>query len=656
MNPMALMAYLDAQNKSKQKQNEQKNTFAQQMMQQQLGMAQTGMELRDKAVARTQQQEQFKTSQEAAAAAARLNALQVAAAERAAKLAPVQEKQGFYAPLVQPYAAYKSALDAYDAYTKPGATKIKLPSKERALLDAIRTSRSNLVGAREGLGRLAESSGMEGITLADMDKNYPVLPLPIFGAAQTLPGDSGVKKSEVVPGLDSTAAPVSGSFPAASTPAPASILDTGLPAAQQVAMGRPTLGMPPSAFAPPPPPPPLSLAGFMMSPGAIGVNPSMVGAVKPPVNPAAKAVAPVAVKPQAPPPPLIPKYGESLQAFNRRVDAIRAAENNISWSDLDEPEQTKVDAVVGTMVKEVMDTFVPQPWDAKATGREHAQRSADDFFAHGTSEAMVRRLLAKYAVGDFSVMKSVILDRFVNAFSEFNLPPVLQERLLKQAKDVLDVKESEDKLTTAAANRVYARNADTRAGRADARAALSSQQDLSKGALELDVSKKTQAARIKQLNAQADEAVTNSNIATRTLAKMDREAAEGKTVNYVAKWGSAQKLYKDVVSEPVNKVVDSLFETVKLRLQGTLQSRDTVGRTQLQSQLDKLAQVRARLVSGPPDGYVSMINNNQPGAYALLQDHFAGILSDVKADPNLAPFFNSISNSSGGSNTPGGGN
>ena len=80
MNPMALMAYLDAQNKSKQKQNEQKNTFAQQMMQQQLGMAQTGMELRDKAVARTQQQESFKTSQEAAAAAARLNALQVAAA------------------------------------------------------------------------------------------------------------------------------------------------------------------------------------------------------------------------------------------------------------------------------------------------------------------------------------------------------------------------------------------------------------------------------------------------------------------------------------------------------------------------------------------------------------------------------------------------
>mgnify|MGYP001187262287 CR=1 FL=1 len=31
------------------------------------------------------------------------------------------------------------------------------------------------------------------------------------------------------------------------------------------------------------------------------------------------------------------------------------------------------------MVKEVMDTFVPQTWDAKATGREHAQRSADDF-------------------------------------------------------------------------------------------------------------------------------------------------------------------------------------------------------------------------------------------------------------------------------------
>ena len=141
---------------------------------------------------------------------------------------------------------------------------------------------------------------------------------------------------------------------------------------------------------------------------------------------------------------------------------------------------------------------------------------------------MVKRLLAKYAVGDSSVMKSVILDRFVNAFSEFNLPPVLQERLFKQAKDVLDVKESEDKLTTAAANRVYARNADTRAGRADARAALSSQQDLSKGALELDTSKKTQTARIKQLNAQADEAVTNSNIATRSLAKMDREATEGK--------------------------------------------------------------------------------------------------------------------------------
>ena len=58
--------------------------------------------------------------------------------------------------------------------------KLKLPSKERALLEAIRTTRSNIVGAREGLGRLAESSGMEGITLADMDKNYPVLPLPIL--------------------------------------------------------------------------------------------------------------------------------------------------------------------------------------------------------------------------------------------------------------------------------------------------------------------------------------------------------------------------------------------------------------------------------------------------------------------------------------------
>ncbi|CAB4145067.1 hypothetical protein UFOVP657_42 [uncultured Caudovirales phage] len=652
MNPMALMAYLDAQNKSKQKQNEQQNTFAQQMMQQQLGMAQTGMELRDKAVARTQQQESFKTSQEAAAAAARLNALQVAAAERAAKLAPVEEKKGFYAPLVQPYAAYTSALDSYKAYIDPKNTKVKLPSKERALLDAIRTSRSNLVGAREGLGRLAESSGMEGITLADMDKNYPVLPLPIFGAAQTLPGEAGVRKSEVAPRLDPTAAPAPGSFPTASAPASASILDTGLPAAQQVAMGRPTLGMPPSAFAPAQQPFPSSLAGFMMSPGAIGVNPSMMGAVKPPVKPAAQAVAPVAVKPQAPPAPLIPKYGESLQAFTKRVDAIRAAENNISWSDLDEPEQTKVDSVVGSMVKEVMDTFVPQTWDAKATGREHAQRSADDFFAHGTSEAMVKRLLAKYAVGDSSVMKSVILDRFVNAFSEFNLPPALQERLVKQAKDVLDVKETEDKLTTAAANRVYARNADARAGRTEARSQGMHNVEKAGKELALRQANETYRADIKRINAQAEEAVTNSKIASQQLAKMERDVTEGKKVNYLSVWGSAEKLLNQVVNDPINKVVDSLSENVKLRLQSALSSNQDGSARSLRDQLDLLSTVKARLLA-PPKNYISSINNNSPGAYALLEQHKADILKDVKMNPNLAPFFREILNTTGGGAMPG---
>jgi hypothetical protein len=248
-------------------------------------------------------------------------------------------------------------------------------------------------------------------------------------------------------------------------------------------------------------------------------------------------------------------------------------------------------------------------------------------------------------------MKSVILDRFVNAFSEFNLPPALQERLFKQAKDVLDVKETEDKLVTSSANRVYAKNADARAERAEARSQGMHNVDKAGKELSLRQANETYRADIKRIKAQADEAVTNSAIASQQLAKMEREAKEGKRVNYLSVWGSAEKLLNQVVNDPINKVVDSLTENVKLRLQGALQTSQSAGAASLQSQLDLLSTVKARLLV-PPKNYISAINSNSPGAYALLEQHKADILKDVKMNPNLAPFFKEILNTTGGGASP----
>jgi hypothetical protein len=72
-------------------------------------------------------------------------------------------------------------------------------------------------------------------------------------------------------------------------------------------------------------------------------------------------------------------------------------------------------------------------------------------------------LLGKYATGDASVMKSVILDRFLSNFNEFSLPATVTERLVKSAKDVLDIKKDEESIKSTVQARTFGANAEKRA-------------------------------------------------------------------------------------------------------------------------------------------------------------------------------------------------
>jgi len=622
MNPLALMSYLDAQNKARQRRDEQRNQFAQQNMQQQLGMAQMGMELRDKSLAREQQLAQFALTKQQAEQQAKLTAAQIAAAEREGRNAPVKERLAFLTPLVEPHAAYTAAMDAYTNYSDPTKTKVIIPSQQRKLLDAVRTSRSRVIAARDALGKLAQTAGMTDIDLDALAKNYTVDPLPNF-MGLTKPTEDGGKKVGVLPTPGTGIAPEP-TLPATSAVSPAASANM--------------LGVPPSAFVPQTAQIPSSLYGTLIAPQlGVGVSAPAIGAVKPPMKPAAR-VAPKPAMPQ-PPPVVIPEYGETLKAFNARMAPYREAERGLTFSDLDEPEQKTVDTVAASMMKEVMDTFVPQTWDAKVSGIEHAQKGAADFFAHGTSEKMINRLLSKYATGDASVMKSVILDRFLNGFNEFSLPATVTERLVKSAKDVLDIKKDEESIKSTVQARTFGANAEKRAQ-------TQHQLDIKAKTQGIVFDEKTAKTREDMLKQQATNAVTEGLIQSERLAQMQREAKAGKKVNYVGTWGSAQKLFDSTIFNPIDKVVTAVEEGLKLRLRGMTGARNNPERQAIDNQLALLTQVRAKVAQGPTQEYISAINNNQSNGYTLLQQQKSDILKDVVAVPALAPYFRDIVGSS----------
>ena len=652
MNPLALMAYLDAQNKARQRQNEQQNTFAQQMMQQQIGMAQTGMELRDKATAREQQKAQFELSKQQAEQQRLLTAAQIAEAERNSKLGPIKDRQAFLQPLLQPHANYTAAKEAYNAFLDP-SNKVRLPSKQRALLEAIRDTRSKLVASRDALKTFGKASGYTDLNYDDLMKDYAVEALPLWGPAKTDNRQVGSVSAELNQGEPTAALPVAG--------------------VQSPAL--PTVGMSPSAFnqtaqvasngpAPtgyPAPPPPVNIPSALFGPLAIGVPNPMVGAIKPPVKagvpqPVKGAVPQKAAVPQPPvkSAPVIPGYNDTYGGLQKIIDTYKN-NDGITYADLDEPQQKSVDDTAETMFKEAMDSFVPQTWDAKNSGREAYSKDAADFLAHGASEKMISRLLGKYATGDLAVMKSVLLQRFANKFNEYSLPQSLTERLVKGAKEALEIV---DKRSDIEGQRI------TQAAAIQAKEYSAAKHPLEMRALTAQVTgaeaenkfaKDTRNTRINLLKQQYTNAVADANTSAEQLKKLKRENKNAdKPVRYMDVWKDTGALWKQQVADPIDKALTALEAQTNGEMKGLVGASDVPRRRELQSRLTKLARVRGQMVRGMPQELLTKFNTNDPNAWTEMHQYKTDLLKDLTSDPALTDFFSPITGtSSGGGPVPG---
>jgi hypothetical protein len=656
MNPLALMSYLDAQNKARQRQDEQRNQFAQQNMQQQLGLAQMGMELRDKTLAREQQQEQFALTKQQAELQKRLTEAQLAEAERNSKLGPIKDKQAFLQPLLQPHAAYTAATEAYRAYMDP-SNKVKLPSKQRTLLDAVRTARSNLLASRTALSSFGKASGYTDINYDDLMKEYGVEPLPMWGFGNQTPNQN-TDKVGLGPTVTNQIDP-----------------NAPLPVAGVQSPTLPTLGISPSAFNSqaqvstngmggavyPAPPPPPSIPSALFGSLAVGVPNPMVGAVKPPPKPGAVTPVKGAVpaKPVVPPipakpMPVIPGYNDTQAGLQKIIDKYKLAEG-IAYADLDEPQQKGLADTAETMFKEVMDSFVPQTWDAKNAGREAYAKDAADFFAHGASEKMITRLLSKHAVGDTAIMKNVLLQLFANKFNEYALPPALTEKLVKGAKDALDVidKRSEiegQRITQAAAiqekeNKAAKHPLEMRALGAQVKGA---EEDNS-------FATETRKTRVSLLKQQYSNAVADADESAERLKKLKRENKDAnKPVKYMDVWKDTGALWKQQVADPIDKALTALEAQTNVEMRGLVNASDLPKKRDLQSRLSKLARVRGQMVHGMPQELLSKFSSNDPNAWTEMHQYKTDLLKDLTADPALADFFTPITGaSSGGAPAPG---
>jgi hypothetical protein len=659
MNPLALMAYLDAQNKARQRQAEQSNAFEQQMNQQRLAYAQMGAELKDKAIARKQNEEQFALTKAQSELQKQLTEAQLAEALRNSKLGPIKDKQAFLQPLLQPHAAYTAATEAYRTYMDP-SNKVKLPSKQRVLLDAVRTARSNLIASRNALSTFGKASGYTDVNYDDLMKEYGVEPLPMWGVGNQTPNPNpNPDKVGLVPSNASAVEPTA-----------------ALPVANGLPANMPTLGLPPSAFnAPaqvsiantgagsyPAPPPPPTIPSALFGPLAVGFPMPALGAVKPPPKPGvptsvkgAVSAKPVAPSIPAKPMPVIPGYNDTYTALQKIIDKYKQAEG-ISYADLDEPQQKSVEDTAEVMFKEVMDSFVPQTWDAKNSGREAYAKDAADFLAHGASEKMITRLLGKYAAGgDLAIMKNILLQRFANKFNEYSLPPALTEKLVKGAKDALDVvdKRSEiegQRITQAAA----IQEKESKAAKLPLELrALNAQVEGAES--ENKYNKDTRQTRIAMLKQQLTNAQKDALESDERYKKLVRENKEGsKPVKYMDVWKSAGDMWERQVTKPIDRALTALEDQTKEELKGLATAEGKPRRTALRSRLEKFARVRTQMTAGIPQELITKFNTNDPSAWTDLNKYKDNLISDLRADPELAPFFTSVSGaSSSGGPVPG---
>lgn len=371
MNPIPIAAYLESRSNSREKRNEQLRAMAMQAMQQQLALAQQGMEMRDREFSRNLQQKQFEQQTKASEDARVLTQLQIDEARRVAGLAPIKDQQQFLTPILEPYNAYKAALTAYNDYMKPGAVKFRPASEIRTYADKLRQARGAALAARDTIGRLAASTKYPGIDNAYLEQQYPIEPLPILGAPST--SNTGGGQSSV----------------------------TGQVTGQGFNGPQTTTALPP------PPPAQASATGGVVRKENKNQGP------------------PIQIKP----------FSQTLMDFKTFLDPIKIKEENLSYSDLYEKEQKTVDETAQAMMVDVMDSFIPRTWNRLGTGRNHAEMNAADFAEHALNPEMLSDLMARYLHGDSMQMRSVILERYASLLSRFGLHPKLTQRLMTETKD-----------------------------------------------------------------------------------------------------------------------------------------------------------------------------------------------------------------------------
>jgi hypothetical protein len=594
MDPIPIAAYLDARSKSREKRDEQLRAMAMAAMQQQLGMAQQGSELRDREFSRNMQTKQFDQQKI-------LNDLQVAEAQRLSKINPVKDKQAFIMPLLDPYNAYTAAATAYADYMKPGAVKFRPPSEVRKYADALRAARAAAIAARTSIGKLGSSVGMEGITPDMLERDYPINDLPVISSG----GMASVNQQVAEPTNQSLSAarPIPSSMPGAIRPSPQSTF-TGQRSPTTMGLG---VGTPRGSSPPPPPAPPENEPATRTVPGEV------------PVPPRKYSGPPIQVSP----------FKSSVLKFKSIIEPLKVAEGDIQYSDLYEPQQKQADAVAAEMFADALDSFVPRTWNRLASGRDHAEMNAADFAEYGLNPEYVSSLMARYAHGDAMGMKSVIAERFLSMFSPYNMPSKLTEKFVKSAKDKADLDEAADRLVTTKQGR------DINA-KQEERAAAAGRVALETGKTELGIKQKTAKTTIALLERQLANANKEGLKADLQLEALRKAKEKGAIPVWGKILGSANDFWSKMFDNRIGATI-KLASTILQNRRNTIIESDG-NYAAIDASLDKLSRLQGML-NGPTTAYIRAYQSNSPTLLEIVNSHKRSMYDIVKDDPNLKDQF-----------------
>ena len=635
MNPIPIAAYLDARNKSRDKREETLRSMATQAMQQQLAMAQQGAELRDRGFQRDMQTKQFDQQKG-------LTDLQIAEAQRLAKIAPIKDKQTFLAPLLEPYNAYSAAQTAYNDYMKPGTVKFRPPSEVRTYADNLRKARASALAARTSLGRLGLSSGMEGITPESLEKDYPINDLPlmssgVMGSQRPMEPQVDILKLPLSVGFSGTQPPAQTGF--LSKPTPSNLPPTNRPQFTGQRFGRPNInnGMYPRTSFFRTDPNAFKLGGDGSGMAETG---RMIGSNAPPPpppdnEPATRSAAgeiPVPPRKYSGPPIQISPFKSSVLKFKSLLEPLRMAEGDLQYSDLYEPQQKLADADAAEMYADAMDSFVPRTYNRLATGRDHAEMNAADFAEYGLDPEHVSQLMARYVHGDSMGMKQVILERYLSMFSPYNMPSKLNEKFIKNAKDKADLDEAADRmLTTKQGRDINAKQ--------EERAAAMGRVALATGKTELGIKQQTAKDTIALLKKNLENAGKEGQKADLQLDALKAAAAKGKIPNWGSVLGKANDFWSKMVDNRIGASIKLASAIIQGRLNTALEEgADGAQRDALMAAQNKLARLQGML-SGPSKAFMQAYNSNSPTLLTILSNHKRALYDIVKDDPSLKPFF-----------------